>query len=123
MSLATLAILLSAIGIPLSWSIAFAYLKDPAEGMKKTEHRLDCLPLVMTDRYVVLALLATAATVYRDLYVIAFLGACVGYMSLADAVIYGRRGFVYRRHLIVGLMSVAIAAFALYAQLMTGVAA
>lgn len=123
MSLTTFAILLSAIGIPMSWRIAIAYLKDPVEGMKSNHHRLECLPYVMTDRYVSFAFMATAATLYRDLVVIAFLAACFAFMALTDTAIYARRGYPYRPHLVSGVLAVIVAAVAIFAKLMNGVAA
>jgi hypothetical protein len=115
-------VLLSAIGIPMAWRTAIAYLRDPVAGMAENHHLLASLPSVMTGRYLAIALMVTGATLYRDLIVIAFLGACVALMAFWDSALYMRGGHPYRSHLVAGVLATIVSAFALFAHLMNGAA-
>ncbi|MBI1217686.1 MAG: hypothetical protein GC186_03975 [Rhodobacteraceae bacterium] len=122
MSLATLATALSALGILVTGMLALTFLRDPAKGMAQTTHRLADLPKVMADRYVAFTALAVAATLYRDLKVIAFLFAVFAFMAFADAWIYLQGGHAIVKHLIAGIAAALVCAVALAALFQTGAA-
>lgn len=117
MSLATLALILSAGGIAVTGYLAAIFIANPARGMVKVSHELEHLPQVMTDRYVGFTLLALGATLYGDLKVIAFLFAVFAYIALHDAAIYARAGKPVRPHFVAGLAAALVAAVALPAHL------
>jgi len=114
-SLATLAILGSALGILVTGALAALFLRDPVRGMAAVNHRAEQLPQVMADRYIAFAVLAVGATVYADLKVIAVLFAVFAFMGLADAVIYARAGYAWMKHFAAGVAAAAVAAVALAA--------
>lgn len=117
MSLASLAILLSAGGILVTGYLATIFIASPVAGMAKVHHRAEQLPQVMTDRYIAFALLALGATLYGDLKVIAYLFAVFSYVALHDAAIYARAQKPLRPHLIAGVAAALVAAVAFFAQL------
>ncbi len=104
-SLATLAIILSGLGILVTGLLAVTFLKDPVKGMAQVTHRLEFLPQVMAGRYSGFVLLALGATLYQDLTVIAFLFAVFAFYSVYDAVIYTKAGHPYAKHLSAGVAS------------------
>lgn len=118
MSWSLFAVLLSAIAIPRSWRLAITYARDPSRGLSFNHHQLEALPEVMANRYTAMAAMVTAATLYRDLNVIAFVAGCVAMMAFWDHRIYARRGQHSRRHLVSGSVALIIAAVAVFAKLM-----
>ncbi len=117
MSLATLALILSAAGILATGWLAAIFVANPTSAMAKVEHLPEALPRVMTDRYIANLFLAIGATLYGDLKVIAFLFAVFAFMSFADVAIYVKRGTPYRPHLLGGIGSAITAAVAFAAFL------
>jgi len=122
MSLATLTFILTGLGILVTGYLAFIFWRDPAGGLRQTTHRAEFLPQVMTDRYIAMTLLAIAATLYRDLAVIAVLFTSFAFMGYADAYIYRRAGHPMAKHLASGIAATIVVIFALMA-LRTGVTA
>ena len=87
-SLATLAILLSAGGIAITGLLAVMFLRDPVRGMEQVTHRLENLPQIMAGRYTGFFFLAVGATLYRDLTVITALFAVFAFVSFFDTWVY-----------------------------------
>jgi len=117
MSLAGIALVLSALGIAATGWLAAIFVANPVTGMARVHHLPEALPRVMTDRYIANLFLAIGATLYRDLAVIAFLFAVFAFMSFADVVIYVRKGTPFLPHLWGGLGSAIVAAVAFAAHL------
>ncbi|GKY87798.1 hypothetical protein [Sinisalibacter aestuarii] len=116
MSLAALAITLSALGILVTGYLAAIFVANPAAAMRKVHHLPEFLPQVMADRYVANLVLAVAATLYGDLSVIAVLFAVFAFMAFADAAIYARASKPYMPHFIAGIGAGIVAAVALAAR-------
>lgn len=122
MDAGTLAVVLSALSIPVAGTLAVVFLRDPERGMVMATHRAEFLPQVMADRYLAFFLMAMAATLYRDMAVIAFLFAMFAVMAFGDALIYARAGHRYALHLASGLGATVVALTALLALSGSGVA-
>ncbi len=116
MTLDGAAIALSGVGILVTGALALLFLRDPIDGLVKTNHRLEKLPEVMTDRYIAFTVLAAGATIYGDLNVIAVLFATFAFMAFADAWIYARGGFSFGKHLAAGVAASIVVAVALMAM-------
>ena len=115
-SLSSLALGGSALGVAVTATLAAVFIRDPIRGMAQTTHHPDQLPQVMTGRYIALTALALGATLYGNMAVIAFLFAVFAFLGFADAFIYARAGRPALKHIIAGatafaVMSCAIAAF------------
>lgn len=121
-TLPTLALALSGGGVLVAGWLTLVYLRNPVVALGLTTHRLEDLPRVMTNRYAACLLLALGATLYGDPEVIAYLFAVFAMMAFSDALIYGRRGHAYGKHLISGLASTIVCLVALAAILKSGVA-
>lgn len=117
MSLAALAITLSALGILATGYLAVIFVASPAAGMRKVHHLPEFLPQVMVDRYIANLVLAVAATLYGDLWVIAVLFAVFAFMSYADALIYKRAAKPFMPHFTAGIGASVVALVALAAKL------
>ena len=115
MTLAQLAIILSAAGVLMTGFLAVIFLRDPIAGLAQTTHRAEKLPDVMTDRYVAFAFLALGATIYGDFKVIAWLFAAFSFMGFADAWIYARGGFPIVKHVGAGVAALIVVIVALMA--------
>jgi hypothetical protein len=108
MTLPTLALILSWLGVTITLALAISFLVSPAFGMAQAQHRLERLPRVMTDRYVAFVALALGATLYGDLAVIAYLFAVFAFMGFADAVIYARSGHPNWKHIAAGVAAAIV---------------
>jgi len=117
MSLATVAIVLSSLGILVTGWLAAIFIINPVTGMAKVNHLPEFLPKVMTDRYIAFCLLAAGATFYGDLAVIAFLFAVFAYMAFADAALYRRAAKPFRPHFAAGVAAGIVSLVALSAHL------
>jgi len=122
MTLATITLILAGLGAFWTAVLAFVFLRDPAKGLAMTDHHHSELPQVMTDRYFALVILALAAVLYRDFYVIAFLFAVFSFLGFADAYIYRKAGKPFHKHLSAGFSGALVALLAVLA-LKSGVTA
>ena len=122
MSLATLALILSAAGVLATAVLAGVFLYNTEAGLRQTTHRTEDLPKVLTDRYIAMAALALGATIYGDLNVIAFLFAAFAFMGFADALIYARGGHPISKHVTAGVAAAIVALVAGLAQTSNGAA-
>jgi hypothetical protein len=109
MTLPTLALILSWVGVAVTLALAAAFLISPAFGMAQAQHRVERLPRVMTDRYIAFVALALGAALYGDLAVIAYLFAVFAFMGFADAVIYARSGHPNGKHIAAGVAATIVA--------------
>lgn len=116
MSLAMLAIYLSAGGVIATGALAVLFVRNPASAMAIATHRPEKLPCVMADRYIAFCGLALFATLYGDLNVIAALFGAFAFMGFADAFIYARGGFPAAKHLLAGALALIVTSIALLAQ-------
>jgi hypothetical protein len=121
MTLPTLAIILSWLGVAITLALAVSFLVSPAFGMAQAQHRLERLPRVMTDRYVAFVALALGATLYGDLAVTAYLFAVFAFMGFADAVIYARSGHPNWKHIAAGVAATIVSGVIFAAYHTTGV--
>ncbi|MDP4031958.1 MAG: hypothetical protein Q8P60_03725 [Pseudorhodobacter sp.] len=121
-TLSSLALALSGLGMLVAGWLTAIFLRDPLAALGHTTHRLPELPWVMANRYGACMALALGATLYADLKVIAYLFAVFAGMAFYDALIYGRQGHPYAKHLIAGLASTTVSVVALAAILKSGVA-
>lgn len=119
-SLATLAVIGSGVGVGVTAALAAVFIRDPVQGMRQTTHHAEQLPQVMTGRYIALTLLALGATIYGDMVVIAFLFAVFAFLGFADAFIYARAGRPMAKHLSAGITAALVAALALAAHFQIG---
>lgn len=117
MTLASLALLLSGLGVLATFWLAAIFVANPAAAMTRVNHLPEALPRVMTDRYVANLILAIGATLYGDFKVIAFLFAVFAFMSFADVAIYVKRGTAFRPHLLGGIGSAVVSVVALAASI------
>jgi hypothetical protein len=108
MTLSTLALILSWLGVAITLALAISFLVSPAFGMAQAQHRPERLPRVMTDRYVAFVALALGATLYGDLKVTAYLFAVFAFMGIADAVIYARSGHPNWKHIAAGVAATIV---------------
>jgi len=115
-TLASFAIILSAVGVCVTALLAGLFLRDPVSGMAQVTHRAEDLPNIMTGRYIGFFLLALGATVYGDLKVITFLFAVFAFVSFFDTWTYARRGHKYAKHLQAGIASSLVVVVAGYAS-------
>jgi hypothetical protein len=115
MSLATLTILMAALGALVTLTLAVKFLRDPERGMAWATHELEHLPQVMADRYFAMTFLAIGAAFYGDLKVIAYLFAVYAFVGIYDAVIYARAGKPMIKHLASGVASIVVTITALLA--------
>ncbi|WP_135503454.1 hypothetical protein [Roseovarius aestuariivivens] len=120
MTLADATIALAGIGALSFAVLAVLYMRDAAEGLSFSGHRMEKLPEVMTDRYVAFALLTLFAALYGDLAVIAALFGVFAFMGLADAWIYARGGFGYAKHLAAGASAIFVMGLAVLALIVSG---
>lgn len=119
-SLPTLALTLSGVGVAVTGTLAALFVRNPAQGMQQTTHHAEQLPQVMTGRYVALTLLALGATIHANMAVIAYLFAVFAFLGFVDAFIYARAHRPMAKHLIAGIAALIVAAVALAAHLNTG---
>ncbi len=115
MTLARLAIALSALGTLVTGALAFLFMRDPLSALRLTTHRAEKLPQVMADRYVAMAVLTIGATLYGDMKVIAVLFGTFAFMGFADAWIYRRGGFPIAKHMAAGVLALIVVVVALLA--------
>ncbi len=115
MTLATLAILLSAVGILITGALAAVFLRSTESGMQQVTHRLEQLPEVMTGRYIAFTGMTLFATLYGDLMVIAAWFVALGFMAFADAFIYYRSGHPTAKHMAAGIAALLVVIVALLA--------
>jgi hypothetical protein len=104
MTLSTLALILSWLGVTITLALAISFLVSPAFGMAQAQHRLERLPWVMTDRYVAFVALALGATLYGDLKVTAYLFAVFAFMGFA----YARSGHPNWKHIAAGVAATIV---------------
>ena len=119
-TLSTLALAGSALGVLVTGTLATMFLIDPVRGMAQTTHHAEQLPQVMTGRYVALAALALGATIYGHMPVIAFLFGVFAFLGFADASIYSRAGRPALKHVIAGCTALAVMSLAVAAIYQTG---
>lgn len=117
MTLASLTILLSGIGILVTGLLAVLFLRDPVRGMAQVTHRAEDLPRVMAGRYSGFFLLAVGATVYGDIRVIGGLFAVFAFVSFYDAWLYASGGHAYGKHLQAGIASLVVVGVAAAAEI------
>jgi hypothetical protein len=97
--------------------LAAIFVRNPATAMARVNHLPDALPSVMTGRYIANFALASGATLYGDLWVIAFLFAAFALMAYYDTAIYHRRGTRFAPHLAAGIGATLVVSVALAAIL------
>jgi len=115
MTLAQVAISLSALGVLATGALSYLFLRDPVAGMAQTTHRAEKLPEVMADRYIAFTALTIGATLYGDMKVIAVLFGAFAFMGFADAWIYRRGGFPIAKHMAAGVLAMSVVVIALLA--------
>ena len=96
----TLATLLAILCLTLTGGIGILFLLNPARGLTLASHRLEQLPLVMSDRYIGTAFLLLGVLMFGDYRLLAWFLAVVGIAGLGDVVIYARARAPIVPHLI-----------------------
>ncbi len=118
MSLAVIAIVLSALVVLVTGYLAVVFTVNPATGMAQVKHLPEYLPQAMANRFIGFFLLALAGTVYGDFAVLAVLFAVFALMGVADGAMYQRAGKPSALHFAAGLAAAvaALVAFATYTK-------
>lgn len=114
---ATLATLLAVVCLSLTGLFGILFLLNPARGMAMASHRLEQLPLVMSDRYIGTAFLLLGVLLFGDWRLLAWFTAVVGIAGLGDVLIYARARTPIAPHLIASLLYGSAATFAWIAHL------
>lgn len=122
MDWASTATALAWVGVAVTGGIAAMCVRDPVAGLAVLTHRLEQLPLVMTDRYVALFGFSLFAALYGDMTVLIAWSLFLAFLALADAAIYARLGKPYMKHLSSGVAAL-VASVVFVAALKTNGAA
>ena len=94
------AIFLAVICLSLTALFGVLFLWNPTKGMVMASHRLEQLPLVLSDRYIGTAFLLLGVLLFGDYRLLAWFLAVVGIAGLGDVVIYARARAPTAPHLI-----------------------
>jgi hypothetical protein len=114
---ANLAMGLSAFCLLLTGGYGILFLVNPAKGMAAASHRIEQLPLVMSDRYIGTAFLLLGVLLFGDLRLLAWFMAVVGIAGLGDVVIYARARAPVLPHMIAAILYGTAATLAWVAHL------
>ncbi|MEM9436606.1 MAG: hypothetical protein AAGA15_06155 [Pseudomonadota bacterium] len=103
-------VFVSAVTLVTTAGILLLMWRDPRAGLKKLDHQEDALPEVMTGRYLTFFVLTVMAVAHGDILVMAGLQLAFVVASVADVIIYARRGERFLPHLLAAIAaSVAVA--------------
>jgi hypothetical protein len=116
-TLATLATAVAALCLVLTGLFGMLFLLNPARGLALASHRIEQLPLVMSDRYIGTAFLLLGVLMFGDHRLLAWFLAVVGVVGLADVVIYARARAPVMPHVIAAALYGLAAALAYTAHL------
>jgi len=75
MTATSLAILLAWVGVLVCLALAFVFIRNPEDGLRQTQHRLEKLPQVMVDRYLCFAFFSAGGARLGAMRTIFFLSA------------------------------------------------
>ena len=115
--IATAATLLAILCLTLTVGFGVLFLLNPARGMALASHRLEQLPLVMSDRYIGTAFLLLGVLLFGDYRLLAWFLAVVGIAGLGDVLIYARAKAPILPHLIASALYGTAATLAYTAHL------
>ena len=91
---------LAVVCLTLTVGFGILFLLNPAKGLALASHRLEQLPLVMSDRYIGTAFLLLGVLLFGDYRLLAWFLAVVGIAGLGDVLIYARAKAPILPHLI-----------------------
>jgi hypothetical protein len=115
--IATLATAVAALCLVLTGLFGILFLLNPARGLALASHRIEQLPLVMSDRYIGTAFLLLGVLMFGDHRLLAWFLAVVGVVGLTDVLIYARARAPVMPHLIAAALYGFAAALAYTAHL------
>ena len=113
----TLAIGLATLCLSLTGLFGVIFLLNPTKGLALASHRIEQLPLVMSDRYVGTAFLLLGVLLFGDYRLLAWFMAVVGIAGLGDVMIYARAKAPILPHLIASALYGVAATLAYIAHL------
>ena len=116
----TAALALAVLCMVLTGGFGVLFAINPAKGLAAASHRIEQLPLVMSDRYIGTAFLLLGVLLFGDLVLLAWFTAVVGIAGLGDAYIYARAGRPIGPHLFASFLYGGAALLSLAAQLTNG---
>ena len=108
---------LAVICLTLTGGFGILFALNPAKGLALASHRLEQLPLVMSDRYIGTAFLLLGALMFGDYRLLAWFLAVVGIAGLGDVMIYARAKAPVLPHLIASALYGTAATLAYAAHL------
>ncbi len=111
------AVLLSVVCLLLTGGFGVLFALNPARGMAAASHRIEQLPLVMSDRYIGTAFLLLGVILFGDYRLLAWFLAVVGIAGLGDVWIYARAKAPVLPHLIASALYGVAATLAYTAHL------
>ncbi|MGB3243604.1 MAG: hypothetical protein WBB25_03670 [Sulfitobacter sp.] len=109
-----LVIALLLVGSVLTGLLAYAFWRDPVEGMAQATHHAEKLPLVMIDRYIAVAVIQFGLIFFGSLPMVAVFCVAGAIMGLGDGLIYSRAGLPHMKHTSSGLLAVFAFAVVLF---------
>ncbi len=113
----TVATLLAILCLTLTGGFGILFMLNPARGLALASHRIEQLPLVMSDRYIGTAFLLLGVLMFGDYRLLAWFLAVVGIAGLGDVVIYARAKAPVLPHLIASALYGVAATLAYTAHL------
>ena len=113
----TLANALAILCLTLTGGFGILFLMNPTRGLALASHRLEQLPLVMSDRYIGTAFLLLGVLMFGDYRLLAWFLAVVGIAGLGDVLIYARAKAPILPHLIASALYGVAATLAYTAHL------
>ena len=113
----TVATLLAILCLSLTGLFGILFLMNPTRGLALASHRLEQLPLVMSDRYIGTAFLLLGVLMFGDYRLLAWFLAVVGIAGLGDVLIYARAKAPILPHLIASALYGVAATLAYTAHL------
>ncbi|MEM6636503.1 MAG: hypothetical protein AAF667_11485 [Pseudomonadota bacterium] len=117
----TAAVVLSVICLVMTGCLGVIFALNAEKGLDAAQHRLEMLPLIMSDRYIGTALLLLGVVVWGDKWLLTWFLAVVAAAGYIDAAIYGRKGHRYGKHLFAGVLYTVAAGLAYAAHIGAGV--